>query len=61
VVFRGKPGGRALPECWRGYAVVDGDTHDRVFERESGVILGLRAKGLARPDGLRTAFIVEDW
>ena len=44
VVFR-----NALPDTWNGYTVIDGDEHDfRVWD--SGVVVGLKAKGDAIKD-----------
>lgn len=38
-----------LPDNWQGYQVIDGDLHDfRVWD--SGVVVGLKAKGKARYD-----------
>ena len=45
IVFRGE-----LPNYWRGYKVIDGDTSDLVMIYNKNVILGLRAKGDARKD-----------
>lgn len=41
-----------LPKWWRGYPVIDGDTHDLRFrvDRPFGHVVGLRAKGKARRD-----------
>ncbi len=47
VVFDTKRGD-PLPETWHGYPVIDGDTHDLRFLDPKGVIVGLRAKGVAR-------------
>jgi hypothetical protein len=51
--------GTPLPETWRGFPVVDGDTHDLRFLDPRGVIVGLRGKGVSwkRP----TAFMVQVW
>lgn len=51
VVFdvkRGKP----LPETWHGRYVVDGDSHDLRFldAYRFGLVIGLRAKGMAKKD-----------
>lgn len=46
VVFstkRGKP----LPDMWRGFPVIDGDESDDRTADPRGVVVGLRAKGLA--------------
>lgn len=40
----------SLPERWLGSKVVDGDKHDARFLDESGSIIGLKAKGIARID-----------
>lgn len=45
VVFR-----KRLPDVWQGAVVVNGDAHDLTFVRPGGVVLGLKAKGLARKD-----------
>ena len=45
IVFSGD-----LPNYWRGYKVIDGDTSDLVMIYNKNVILGLRAKGDARKD-----------
>ena len=45
IVFRGE-----LPNYWRGYKVIDGDTSDLVMIYNKNVVLGLRAKGDARKD-----------
>jgi len=51
VVFRG-----SLPETWQGYQVIDGDEHDfRVWD--SGVVVGLKAKGDAIKD--TSGFVVD--
>ena len=44
--------GRALPDTWQGFPVVDGDTHDLRFldSHRIGLVIGLRAKGRARKD-----------
>lgn len=39
-----------LPAAWRGIEVIDGDLHDARFLDPRGVIVGLRAKGIARVD-----------
>lgn len=39
-----------LPEQWWGFQVIDGDVHDARFFDPRGVIVGLRAKGIARVD-----------
>jgi len=45
IVFNGE-----LPQYWRGYKVVDGDTSDLVMIYNKNVVLGLRAKGDAKKD-----------
>jgi hypothetical protein len=39
---------RPLPDTWNGYPVIDGDLTDLRFLDPRGVVVGLRAKGLAR-------------
>jgi hypothetical protein len=39
-----------LPKTWWGFPVIDGDRHDARFLDPAGVIVGLKAKGLARVD-----------
>lgn len=39
-----------LPTNWWGFPVIDGDLHDARFLDPQGVVVGLRAKGLARVD-----------
>jgi hypothetical protein len=39
-----------LPKTWWGIPVIDGDRHDARFLDPKGVIVGLKAKGLARVD-----------
>jgi hypothetical protein len=39
---------QALPATWKGYPVIDGDMTDLRFLDPRGVVVGLRAKGLAR-------------
>jgi hypothetical protein len=41
------PRGRALPESWHGFAVIDGDLSDERRNDPRGVVVGLRAKGHA--------------
>jgi hypothetical protein len=55
VVFN-TPKGKRLPFRFMGARVVDGDTHDLMFKRPQGVVVGLRAKGKARGD--RSGFVV---
>ena len=51
VVFR-----NGLPKKWNGYSVIDGDKHDfRVWD--SGVVVGLKAKGKAIKD--TSGFVVD--
>jgi hypothetical protein len=45
-----------LPRQWRGVEVIDGDRHDARFLDPRGIIVGLRAKGIARVD--RSGFVV---
>jgi len=52
VVFRKK-----LPEKFLGYKVIDGDADDLRFTNESGVIIGLKAKGDARYD--ESGFVID--
>lgn len=47
VVFTTRKG-QALPATWNGYPVIDGDTHDLRFLDPKGVVVGLRAKGVAK-------------
>jgi hypothetical protein len=49
VVF-GIKKGQPLPETWNGYKVISGDNHDLRFLDESGVVVGLYAKGQAKRD-----------
>ena len=51
IVFKGE-----LPNYWRGFKVIDGDTSDLVMIYNKNVVLGLRAKGDARKD--KTGFVV---
>jgi len=55
IVFRIKKG-KALPEKWWGYPVIDGDKHDLRFTDPKGVVVGLRAKGRAMKD--KSGFVV---
>jgi hypothetical protein len=51
VVFDAKysaSGKQPLPETWKGFRVIDGDVTDLRFLDPRGVVVGLRAKGLAR-------------
>jgi len=45
IVFNGE-----LPNYWRGFKVIDGDTSDLVMIYNKNVVLGLRAKGDAKKD-----------
>lgn len=45
IVFNGE-----LPNYWRGFKVIDGDTSDLVMIYNRNVVLGLRAKGDAKKD-----------
>lgn len=49
VVFDTRKG-QALPESWNGYRVIDGDLDDLRYSDETGVVVGLRAKGPAKKD-----------
>lgn len=42
--------GAALPDTWKGFSVIDGDTHDLRFldQHRLGLVIGLRAKGRAK-------------
>jgi hypothetical protein len=51
IVFNG-----ALPNYWRGFPVIDGDTSDLVMIYNKNVVLGLRAKGEAKKDA--SGFVV---
>ena len=51
IVFSGE-----LPQYWRGFKVVDGDTSDLVMIYNKNVVLGLRAKGDAKKD--KSGFVV---
>ena len=55
VVFTTRRG-EALPETWNGFPVIDGDSHDCRFLDPTGVVVGLRAKGMAK--GSRSPFVV---
>jgi hypothetical protein len=48
IPFAGYGRTQPLLNWYKGFPVVDGDTHDLTFLRPSGTILGLRAKGVAR-------------
>jgi hypothetical protein len=39
-----------IPETWWGFPVIDGDLHDARFLDPAPVVVGLKAKGLARVD-----------
>jgi hypothetical protein len=41
-------GKQPLPSTWKGHRVIDGDINDLRFLDPRGVVVGLRAKGLAR-------------
>ena len=50
IVFDTKRG-LSLPQSWKGFPVIDGDTHDlRFLDGYQGAVIGLRAKGKARQD-----------
>lgn len=51
VVFRNE-----LPETFKGYKVVNGDEHDLRFTDPKNVIVGLKAKGLAKTD--QSGFVI---
>lgn len=51
IVFSGE-----LPNYWRGFPVIDGDTSDLVMIYNKNVVLGLRAKGDAKKD--KSGFVV---
>jgi hypothetical protein len=53
VVFSSKQ----LPKTWNGYRVIDGDISDVRFMDSPNVIVGLKAKGLARTD--ESGFVVQ--
>ena len=52
-----------LPNEYKGFKVVNGDLHDLTWlhksETDKGIIVGLKAKGLARKD--TTGFVVRDF
>ena len=48
-----------LPEYYKGFKVVDGDTADDIMINESGVILGLRAKGEGKKD--KSGFVINNY
>jgi hypothetical protein len=52
VVFR-----KELPKTYLGFPVIDGDESDLRFNDKNGVIIGLKAKGLAKND--TTGFVVD--
>jgi len=39
-----------IPDSWWGFPTIDGESHDARFLDSAGVIVGLKAKGLARVD-----------
>jgi len=51
IVFKGE-----LPNYWRGFKVIDGDTSDILMLYNKNVVLGLRAKGDAKKD--KSGFVV---
>ena len=55
VVFDTKVG-HPLPRRYLGARVIDGDLHDLRFLDPRGVVVGLRAKGLAKAD--QSGFVV---
>ena len=46
-----------LPEFWNGYRVISGDDSDLRFNDDTGVIVGLKAKGKAKTDN--SGFVVK--
>jgi hypothetical protein len=62
VVFNKKystSGKHPLPATWNGFPVIDGDETDLRFLDPQGVVVGLRAKGLARrPENQANGFVV---
>lgn len=46
-----------LPQEWRGYKVIDGDLSDLRYNDPKNVIIGLKAKGLAKKD--KTGFVIK--
>tara|TARA_R110002153_G_C13217749_1_gene488521 strand:- start:275 stop:1090 length:816 start_codon:yes stop_codon:yes gene_type:complete len=48
---------KALPDTWQGVPVINGDETDVRFFDESGVIVGLKAKGEAKTD--QSGFVVK--
>ena len=56
VVFDVKKG-CILPKEWNGVKVIDGDVDDVRWQDEQGVIVGLRAKGMAKKD--ETGFVIK--
>jgi hypothetical protein len=55
VVFTTRRG-ESLPQTWNGFPVIDGDLHDCRFLEPKGVVVGLRAKGMAK--GSQSPFVV---
>jgi hypothetical protein len=55
VVFTTRRG-ESLPQTWNGLPVIDGDSHDCRFLDPTGVVVGLRAKGMAK--GSQSPFVV---
>lgn len=51
VVFRDE-----LPETYKGYKVVNGDEHDLRFTDPKNIVVGLKAKGLAKTD--QSGFVI---
>lgn len=51
VVFRDK-----LPDTYKGFKVVNGDEHDLRFTDPKNVVVGLKAKGLAKTD--QSGFVI---
>jgi len=52
VVFDDK---KVKPTTYLGFAVIDGDTHDRRFEDEKGNIIGLKLKGTLKAKSIARA------
>lgn len=57
VIVFGVKKGMPLPERWWGWKVIDGDLHDFRFLDPPGVVVGVRAKGLAKKD--KSGFVVQ--
>ena len=46
-----------LPDTWKGFEVVNGDLSDLRPKDKSNVIIGLKAKGLAKT--IKTDFVIK--